>query len=144
MTDLPRLHRLRRLLVGAPILAALFLGALHLPIPTTGNQPLERVLDRVETRLPGWEVARATESWEGSFTVVTSCAGRELAFQLIPDHGLAVGDHWLLVHDGFAQIRLAAVSDHHRYLLWYDDPVRARALSCQQELAQSGRRSVLD
>lgn len=126
-------------LVAIAALAAAFWLALVAPIPTTGNAELERVRDEVADRFPGWNITRATASWENSYTVVASCAGRQIGFQVVPEHGLPVGDHWVQPNDEFTRERLAEVSDHHRYLVWFEHPLRERQLSCRAEMARELR-----
>jgi hypothetical protein len=119
--------------------AGLFVMALNAPIPATGNEPMQRVLAEVSERLPGWEIVHATEAWEGGYTIVTRCAGRELAFQLFPG-GLPVGDHLVQVHDDFARSRLVGLSDNvafsdRAYIIWRAHPIRDRSFSCGRQLA---------
>lgn len=120
-------------------LAVAFALALWAPIPTTGNAELARVRSEVEERFPGWHIQHATASWENAFTVVASCAGRQIGFQVVPEHGLPVGDAWVQPNDEFSRRRLAEVSDHHRYLVWFEHPVRERQLSCRAEMARELR-----
>ncbi len=117
---------------------ALLLG-LWMPVPSTGNAGLDSVVSEVRMRLPGWRVVHANAAWEGGYTVVASCGGRDLGFQLVPEHGLAVGDMWLQPDDAYTQSRLASVSDHATYLVWYRNPTAQRSLSCNTELARSTR-----
>lgn len=133
-------RRLRRgTFVGLAALAATFWLALVAPIPTTGNAELDRVRSEVESRFPGWRITRASASWENAFTVVASCAGREIGFQVVPEHGLPVGDAWVQPNDEFSRARLAEVSDHRKYLVWFEHPIRDRQLSCHAEMARALR-----
>ncbi|HET9878286.1 MAG TPA: hypothetical protein VFQ81_03130 [Candidatus Limnocylindria bacterium] len=125
--------------IGIAALGVAFALALWAPIPTTGNAELARVRDEVTERFPGWRITRASASWENAFTVVASCAGREIGFQIVPEHGLPVGDAWVQPNDEFSRQRLAEVSDHHRYLVWFQHPLRERQLSCRAEMARSMR-----
>jgi hypothetical protein len=127
--------RLRRLAVIPTLAAALGLG-LWMPIPATGDAHLDRVVTEVHERLPGWRVVRAEPSWEGSYAVVAACGPRELGFQVVPEHGLAVGDAWIQPNDEWSADRLEHVSDHDSYIVWYQNPVRERTLSCRSELAR--------
>ncbi len=136
MTAPPRRHR--RYLVTPLALAAALAVALSVPVPSLPDDGLTTVRAEVADRLPGWRVDRLEPSWEGSYTVVTSCAGLELDFQLVPGHGLPPEDAWVQPSDAYARARLRAVSDHWRYLVWYRDPVRPRSLSCSDELARLG------
>lgn len=125
--------------VGVVALAAAFWLALVAPIPTTGNAELERVTTEVQSRFPGWSITRASASWENAYTVVASCAGREIGFQVVPEHGLPVGDAWVQPNDEFSRSRLAEVSDHRKYLVWFAQPIRERQLSCHAEMARALR-----
>ena len=131
-----RRFRLRRA-IALPLLGGVLGLALLLPVPTTGDASLQSVVNEVEARLPGWHVARATAAWEGAYSVVATCGGRELGFQLVPSHGLPVGDVWIQPDDRYAQSRLQEVSDHDVYLVWYQMPSPDRTLSCGAELARS-------
>ncbi len=88
-------------------------------------------------RLPGWTIQRLERSWEGAYTVVTLCAGRQIGFQLVPGHGLPADDAWIQPNDAYSRERLVGISDHWRYLVWYDDPALVSSLSCEEELAGS-------
>jgi hypothetical protein len=130
-------RRIRPRLGAALTLAAASLAAaLWLPIPAAPDAARETVLAHVERRLPGWYVDRLDPSWEGGYTVVTSCAGRTLSFQYVPGHGLPREDAWLQPSDEFARERLRLASDHRRYLIWFADPERRGSLSCAEELAR--------
>lgn len=126
---------------GAIIIASLagaFLFALTVPIPTLPDAGRAGVRAEVADRLPGWSVQRIDPSWENAYAVVTSCAGRELAFQFIPGHGLPRDDAWIHPHNSYARARLSATSDHARYLVWRgqkDDPA---SMGCSEGLAREG------
>jgi hypothetical protein len=142
-------RRFRPRLGAALLLAAASLGAaLWLPIPAAPDAARETVLAQVERRLPGWEVDRLDASWEGAYTVVTTCAGRTLSFQYVPGHGLPREDAWLQPSDEFARDRLRLVSDHRRYLIWFAGPLHRGSLSCAEELARhpetDNRRTTFD
>lgn len=126
----------------APAVIAILLGtfstALIMPIPTLPDVGRAAVQAEVGERLPGWTIQRLDPSWEGGYTVVTSCAGKQVGFQFVPGHGLPGRDAWLHPSNEYARDRLSSVSDHRRYLLWRADPVEPEALSCQAELARSG------
>ena len=119
-------------------LAGAFVLALLAPIPTLPDAGRADVRAEVGTRMPGWTVERVDPSWEGAYTVVTSCADRELSFQFVPGHGLPPEDAWLQPNNAYTRRQLAVTSDHHRYLLWRDDPTDASALACAAELASNG------
>lgn len=125
-------------------LAATFAIALTAPIPSLPDAGRATVRAEVGDRLPGWTVNRVDPSWEGAYTVVASCAGREVAFQLVPGHGLPHDDAWLQPNNDYARRHLAVTSDHSRYLLWRDNPVDAAALSCAAEVARTGDTSRPD
>jgi len=129
--------RLPRWRAGVPLVALAGVLALSLtvPIPAVSDDGRDTVVHEVRTRLPGWTIQRVARSWEGGYTVVTRCAGREVGFQLIPGHGLPAEDAWVQPNDAYSRERLAAVSDHWRYLVWYDDPAVMSSLSCEEELA---------
>ena len=119
-------------------LAAAFLFALTAPIPALPDAGRAGVRAQLADRLPGWSVQRIDPSWEGAYVVVTSCAGRELAFQFVPGHGLSRDDAWIHPHNSYARARLGATSDHARYLLWRgqrDDPA---SMGCYEDLAHDG------
>ena len=130
-----RLHSYRRAAAALVALAGVLALSLTVPIPAVSDDARETVVQEVRTRLPGWTIQRVARSWEGGYTVVTHCAGREVGFQLIPGHGLPAEDSWVQPNDPYSRERLAAVSDHWRYLVWYDDPAIMSSLSCQEELA---------
>jgi len=132
-----RLRLRLRAFAGVPFLGGILALAVWMPIPAMGNAPLTDVLSEVHERLPGWHVTRANASWEGGFTVVATCGPRELGFQLVPEHGLGVGDAWVQPSDEYARSRLAQVSDHEQYLVWYRHPLVERSLSCRSELARA-------
>jgi hypothetical protein len=130
-------------------LAAVFAIALLVPIPVLpASTHAEQVAQRVEQRLPGWEVDRTVPSWEGAWTVVASCGKRLMGFQLVPGHGLRPGDAWLHPQDEYTRTRLRVISDHDEYLVWFRDRLRPPALACQTELARQAdheeRRGLLD
>ncbi|MGH2456583.1 MAG: hypothetical protein ACRDHD_10055 [Candidatus Limnocylindria bacterium] len=133
--------RLRRL-AGLLTLAGTLILALSLPIPTLPDDGRAAVARAIDERLPGWAIERIDPSWEGAYTVVTRCAGHEMGFQLVPGHGLPARDAWLQPNDAYARERLADLSDHWRYLIWYDDPALLDTLSCREELAQRDSRTI--
>jgi hypothetical protein len=139
-TGAPRVRIRRRRRISAPLavalLAAIFAVALLAPIPFTHNTARAEVIAKVENRLPGWNIVRTTTSWEGAWSVVAWCGGQQLGFQLVPGHGLSPGDAWLHPDNEYARTRLASISDDYRFLVWFNDPVRVRSLSCSQELAR--------
>ncbi len=132
-----RLRLRARAVAGLPILVAVFALAIWLPIPATGDPPLRTAVSEVQERLPGWHIVRATSAWEGAYSVVASCGGHQLGFQMVPAHGLPVGDVWIQPDDSYAQDRLRQVSDHDIYLVWYEHPMQERSLSCGAELART-------
>lgn len=132
-----RLHRHLRALAVVPLLGAVLGAALLMPIPATGNPQLTNVVDEVQERLPGWRIVRANASWEGAYTVVAACGGRQLGFQFVPEHGLPIGAAWIQPNDAYARDRLEYVSDHSQYLVWYPNPAREKTLSCRSELARN-------
>ena len=118
-------------------LLGLFLVALAVPIPTVPDAGRAAVRAEVDDRMPGWTVSRLDPSWEGAYTVVTSCAGREVSFQFVPGHGLPADDAWIQPTNRYARARLAVTSDHRQYLLWREDEIDPRPLACLQEVANS-------
>lgn len=131
--------RSRRLLQAGAVLAAAtgtFLLALWLPIPTVPDAARGEMRQTVERRMPGWEVERIGPSWEGAYTVVTSCAGRTVDFQLVPGHGLPASGAWLRPGDADGIRLLSRASDHDRYLIWFTERAYGPRLSCMEELAQ--------
>ena len=60
----------------------------------------------------------------------------------MPGHGLPAQDAWLQPNDDYARDRLRGVSDHWRYLVWYDDPALMNTLSCHEEIAGSEQTSM--
>jgi hypothetical protein len=133
--SLPR--RWRAPAAGVTLLAAFALASV-VPIPSLPDAGRRAVMAEVTDRFPGWTVQRLDPSWEGGYTVVTSCAGKEVAFQFVPGHGLPAQDAWLRPSNGYARERLRTVSDHYRYLLWRADPRDLDQLSCRDELARTG------
>jgi hypothetical protein len=129
--------------VAIAMLLAVFGVALLAPMPTLPNAARAEVLASVENRLPGWSIVRTRSSWEGAWTVVAACGTLQLGFQWVPGHGLSPGDAWLHPEDQYARRRLAAISDDWRFLVWFREPVRPRALSCGQELARTGARRAI-
>jgi hypothetical protein len=123
-------------------LAVVFLVALTIPIPALPDAGRARVLAEVADRLPGWSVQRIDPSWEGAYSVVTSCAGRELSFQFVPGHGLPRDDAWIQPHNSFARARLGRTSDHTRYLLWRGDRLVPPSVSCFANLARDDSNEV--
>ena len=119
-------------------LAAAFLVALVMPIPALPDAGRADVRAEVRDRLPGWTVQRLDPSWEGAYTVVTTCAGREVSFQFVPGHGLPQEDAWIQPNNDYARTRLEATSDHFRYLVWRDGQLDPSSVSCADELARSG------
>lgn len=134
-----RIHPHVRRFAALPLLGGILAVALWMPIPATGNAQLSTVVGEVHERLPGWRIVRANASWEGAYTVVAACGSRELGFQLVPEHGLPIGDSWVQPNDAYARSRLEYVSDHEQYLVWYRNPLKERSLSCRSELAQDLR-----
>ena len=72
--------------IGA--LVATFLVAFLAPVPALPDTMRAEVRSEVNERLPGWNIQKLDRSWEGAYTIVTSCAGKEVSFQLVPGHGL--------------------------------------------------------
>jgi hypothetical protein len=130
----------RSLRIGAAIgtLAVAFAASLWLPIPAAPDAARAQVIDAVDQRLPGWRVERVGPSWEGSYTVVASCAGRHIGFQLVRGHGLRPADAWLQPSDDYTRDRLEQVSDDGQYLIWYHDELSVPSLSCGEEIARRG------
>lgn len=125
------------------MLLAVFGAALLAPMPAMPNSARAEVLASVEDRLPGWNIVRTRSSWEGAWTVVAACGPLHLGFQWVPGHGLSPGDAWLHPQDEYARSRLAVISDDSRFLVWFREPVRQRALSCRKELARTGSRRTI-
>ncbi len=123
-------------------LAGVFALSLSVPIPSLPDTGREAVLREVNERLPGWTVERLERSWEGAYSVVTWCAGREMSFQFVPGHGLPAGYAWLQPNDTSARDRLRGVSDHWRHLVWYPHPDHVNSLSCHEEIAGSEQTSM--
>jgi hypothetical protein len=119
-------------------LVATFSLALLVPMPAVPDSGRATVRAEVHDRLPGWTIQRVDPSWEGAYTVVTSCAGRRISFQFVPGHGLPPEAAWIHPSNGFARERLHAVSDRLSYLVWLPGRVRQPELSCDQELARIG------
>jgi hypothetical protein len=132
-----RTRRPLRILVATAALAALTAVALWVPIPRLGDPGVAHVLDQVHARLPGWSVLSATDTWEGGYAVVASCGARQIAFQIVPGHGLPLQDFWLQPNDQYARSRLQEVSDYSTVLVWRAVPISTQTLSCRQELARS-------
>jgi hypothetical protein len=132
------LHGRSRPLVVAASLVAAFLIAYLAPIPVVPDLGRATVLGEVSDRLPGWTVQKLDPSWEGGYTVVTSCAGKQVSFQFVPGHGLPAQDAWLRPTNEYTRERLRHVSDHYRYLLWRAEPRDLDRLSCQEVLARTG------
>lgn len=135
--------RARRAGIVAVALAATFTIAYLAPIPRLPDGARAEVSHEVHTRLPGWTIQKLDPSWEGAYTVVTSCAGKRVSFQFVPGHGLPPDDAWLHPSNAYARQRLAELSDHWRYLVWYDQPQRGTSLSCEEELARTGEPPIL-
>ena len=125
-----------RILAGGLALVALTAAALWAPIPRVGDPGVARVLAAVHTRLPGWSVLTATDTWEGGYAVVASCGARQIGFQYVPGHGLPPRDAWIQPNDQYARGRLQEVSDYSTVLVWRAQPITNRTLSCRQELAR--------
>jgi hypothetical protein len=135
-------HHRRRIAAGAVRLLALgglLAVTMTVPIPALPDDGEARVREVVHARLPGWIVERVQRSWEGAYSVVAVCAGRQLGFQYVPGHGLPSDDGWLQPSDPYSRERLEQTSDHWRYLLWYGEPAIIDSLSCADEIA--GERS---
>ena len=134
----PRLRSGTSLLALAGVLAI----SLSVPIPSLPDSGRQAVMHEVNQRLPGWTVERLERSWEGAYSVVAWCAGREMGFQFVPGHGLPAGSAWLQPNDSSARDRLRGVSDSWRYLVWYANPAMMNTLSCQEEIAGSEQTSM--
>jgi hypothetical protein len=139
MSIIRGLRRLPAGLLTGGLLAAVFAAAAVMPIPTAGNEPLEEVLEEVESRLPGWNVIRANESWENNYTVVAVCADREVGFQVIPARRMAPGDAFIVPDDRFSRSRLRIVADDHRHLFWRAGSGADHQLVCEDQLAADSR-----
>ena len=118
------------------VLGFVLAAALTLPIPGAPDAGRSSLVHQLAERLPGWKVDRVDHSWEGAYTVVASCVGREIGFQYVPEHGLRLGDGWLQPSDPYSRERLGELSDHYRYLIWFADPAMKHTLSCREELAR--------
>ena len=123
-------------------LAGVFALSLSVPIPAVPDGGRRAAMSEVNERLPGWSIERIERSWEGAFSIVTVCAGREIGFQLVPGHGLPPDDAWLQPNDAYSRDRLRDVSDHWRYLVWYEEPALMNTLSCHEELAGGDQTSM--
>jgi hypothetical protein len=132
--------RLRRFAALAA-LPLLFVVALYAPIPKVGDPGIDHLVAQVHARMPGWEVVRATDTWEGGYAVVASCGLKQMGFQVVPGHGLPPNDSWLQPNDENTRIWLEQVSDYPTFLIWRATPQTDRTLSCDSQLAQveSGR-----
>jgi hypothetical protein len=117
------------------LLGGVFATALLAPIPAGPNAARAEVVERVESKLPGWDIVRTDASWEGAWSVVAACGARRLGFQVVPGHGLGPGDAWIQPEDGYSRMRLRAVSDHSLYLVWLGERP-GRSLPCTSELAR--------
>ncbi len=125
-------------------LAAVFALSLNVPIPSMPDPDRARVMDEVSERLPGWRVRQLHATWEGAYTVVTSCAGRQIGFQFVPGHGLPGRDAWLQPNDEYSRDRLRTLSDHWRHLVWYESPALTNTLTCSDEVAGRGITSMTE
>ena len=136
--------RRRAIRTGASFVALAGILALSLtaPIPSAPDEGEAAVASVVGKRLPGWTVERINRSWEGAYSVVAMCAGREIGFQYVPGHGLPPDNAWLQPSDSYTRERLAKISDHWRHLVWYHDPAIMDTLSCQEELAGGGETAL--
>jgi len=139
---IPNTRTLRRAAAAICAMAATFLVAFLAPVPALPDARRAEVRAEVSERLPGWTIQKLDRSWEGAYTIVTRCAGKEVSFQLVPGHGLAPEDAWLHPTNDFARNRLRTLSDHRRYLVWYAEPRRPDSLSCDEELARTGEPPV--
>jgi hypothetical protein len=131
-------RRLRGLPAAAALLGAAmatFLGALTVPIPAVPDATADQMIDTIEQRLPGWDVERIGPSWEGAYTVVTACADETVSFQLIPGHGLPEAVAWVRPGDERSHRRLVRVSDHDRYLVWFEEHPAPPQLACIDDVA---------
>ena len=126
--------------IALALLALAFATALLAPLPVAPNEARAQVMASVEQRLPGWQIERAQSSWEGAWSVVATCGTLQLGFQLVPGHGLRPGDAWLHPEDRYSRERLGSISDSWRSLVWLSTPIglRAKSLSCRQEMARLG------
>ncbi|MGI8998555.1 MAG: hypothetical protein ACR2GO_02455 [Candidatus Limnocylindria bacterium] len=138
------LYRNPRVRAGASllVLAGVFALSLTVPIPSLPDGGRQAVMREVGDRLPGWSVERLDPSWEGAYTVVAFCAGRQMGFQFVPGHGLPGRDAWLQPNDEYTRERLVSLSDHWRNLVWYDDPALFNTLSCDEEIAGNQQTSM--
>lgn len=127
-----------RAAAGVLALAGVLPGALLVPMPTLPDGARVEVRRDVRSRLPGWRIERIDPSWEGAYTVVATCAGLEIGFQLVRGHGLGPDDAWIQPNDAYARERLGELSDNRRFLVWYGDRPRHDHLSCHEELARLG------
>ena len=127
--------RFRRSGIVLASLVGAFAIALTAPIPALPDAGRATVRAEIDDRLPGWTVARVQPSWEGAYAVVTSCAGREVAFQFVPGHGLPRQDAWLQPNNDYARRHLRITSDHDRYLLWRGAAVDSSVLPCTEDVA---------
>ena len=139
ITNLLKLHgKLGRGAIIIASLAGAFLFALTVPIPTLPDAGRAELRAELDDRLPGWSVQRLEPSWENAYVVVTSCAGRDLAFHFIPGHGLPRDDAWIHPHNSYARARLSATSDHSRYLVWRGQKADPASMGCSENLARDG------
>jgi len=118
-------------------LPLLFVVAVWAPIPKVGDPGIDRVVAQVHARMPGWDVLRATDTWEGGYAVVASCGAREVGFQVVPGHGLPPNDAWLQPNDWTTRISLEQISDYPTFLIGRAQPQTDRTLGCDQQLTQA-------
>lgn len=135
---LTRAARLKRRLATPAallMLGGVFAVSLLVPIPAAPNTARAEVVERVEAKLPGWEIIRTDSSWEGAWTVVAACGPNRLGFQVVPGHGLPPGDAWIKPEDSYTRTRIPVISDSTSYLVWFEGH-RGRSLPCRSELAR--------
>ena len=142
--------RLRRVIAGSPLLLAGLAAGLVFPAPDSRHDKRAEVMHIVRERLPGWHVVKATEAWESGWAIVATCGPQRLGFQLIPDHGLPVGDAWIQPTDPASRGRLFWITDHPPYLIWRQQPAEARTLGCNwdsvvsEDAGEAGEPSAIE
>ncbi len=138
-----RRPHLRALVIAILLLVAAFVIGSIIPVPSQGNEAREALERQVRERLPSWEIATLSHSYEQTWAVGLRCGDERLDFRLLrdarPSGGLAWGDYWILPGDPTSYERLQAITDEiSGWLIWRAEPTDRDRLPCESATTPLG------
>ncbi len=138
-----RPSRRRALLVAVLLLVTAFVVGYLVPVPSEGHEQRDAIARQLRERLPRWEIATLSHSYEQTWVVGLRCGDDSLDFHLLrdarPSGGLAWGDYWILPGDPSSYERLQAITDEiSGWLIWREEPTDRDRLPCESATTPLG------